>query len=419
MLFFCFSPIFLAVNALYIYEVCKWIDTLEVINRKLRKGFKIIFGIIWSICSVAIFGAFLIPYSVSLEGNPFLFKLRRILKQIGNYHLGVFIYTGMLFIIIFILRLFDRIVISLSKENTDIKELLNMRARKIRRAVFGIINIGIIVFITLWGVHNAKNIKVKNYDITVNKKVDNVDELKVVLAADLHMGYNIGCEQIGRMVELINNENADLVVIAGDIFDNEYEALDDPDNLCALLGSIKSKYGIYAVYGNHDVSEKIIGGFTFNWDEAKESDPRMDKLLEDANIKLLYDDFVTVCDDSLYLYGRPDYEKPGRGMTDRLSADEITAQLDLSKPVIVLDHEPNQLDELSRAGVDILLCGHTHDGQFFPMNLSSRYFTWENSAGLLKKDNMTNIVTSGVGVYGPNIRIGTDAEICSITVHFE
>lgn len=419
MLFFCFSPIFLAVNALYIYEVCKWIDTLSVMNKRLRKGFKIIFGIVWGFCSVAIFGAFLIPSSVSIEDNSFLFGLRRSLKQIGNYHLGVFIYTGMLFVIILMLRLIDRLIISLSNKNGDIKEILNTRARKIRRAVFGIINIGIIVCITLYGVHNAKDIKVKNYDITVNKTVSNEDELKVVLVADLHMGYNIGCEQIERMVELINNENADLVVIAGDIYDNEYEALDNPEHLCTLLGSIKSKYGTYAVYGNHDVSEKIIGGFTFNWDEAKESDPRMDKLLEDANIKLLYDDFVTLCDNSLYLYGRPDYEKPGRGMTERLSADEITAKLDLSKPIIVLDHEPNQLDELSRAGADIVLCGHTHDGQFFPMNLSSRYFTWENSAGLLKKDNMTNIVTSGVGVYGPNIRIGTDAEICSICVHFK
>lgn len=418
MLFFCFSPFFLAVNALYIYEVCKWIDALEIINKNIRVAFKIIFGIIWGFCSIAIYGAFLIPSSVSLENNPLLFELRRNLKQIGNYHLGVFIYTGMMFIIVFLFRLIDRIIISRSKKIADINEILNTRTRKIRRAVLGIINISIIVLITICGVHNAKNIKVNNYDISVSKKVESTDELKMVLVSDLHMGYNIGCEQIEKMVKLINDEDADLVVIAGDIFDNEYEALENPEHLCALLGSINSKYGTYAVYGNHDVSEKIIGGFTFNYDEAKESDPRMDKLLEDANIKLLYDDYVTLCDDSLYLYGRPDYEKPGRGKTGRLSAEEITSKLDLDKPIIVLDHEPNELDELSKAGVDIALCGHTHDGQFFPMNLTSRYLTWENSAGLLNKGKMINIVTSGVGVYGPNIRVGTSAEICSITVHF-
>lgn len=418
MLFFCFSPIFLAINALYIYEVCKWIDALEIINKNIRKAFKIIFGIIWGFCSIAIFGAFLIPSSVSLVGNPVLFQLRRILKQIGNYHLGVFIYTGMMFVIVFLFRLIDRIIISLSKKTADINEILNTRARKIRRALLGIINISIIVIITLCGVHNAKNIRVNNYDISVSKKVDNTNELKVVLASDLHMGYNIGCDQIEKMVKLINDEEADLVVIAGDIFDNEYEALEDPERLCDLLGSINSKYGTYAVYGNHDVAEKIIGGFTFNWNAAKESDPRMDKLLNDANIKLLYDDYVMLCDDAVYLYGRPDYEKPGRGKTDRLSADELSAKLNLEKPVIVLDHEPNELDELSKAGVDIVLCGHTHDGQFFPMNLTSRYLTWENSAGLLNKGKMINIVTSGVGVYGPNIRVGTSAEICSITIHF-
>ena len=74
-----------------------------------------------------------------------------------------------------------------------------------------------------------------------------------------------------------------------------------------------------------------------------------------------------------------------------------------------------ELQELADAGVDVDLCGHTHDGQFFPLNLTSK-FVWENCAGLLKKDHMYNFVTSGVGLFGPNIRIGTDAEVCIINI---
>ena len=67
--------------------------------------------------------------------------------------------------------------------------------------------------------------------------------------------------------------------------------------------------------------------------------------------------------------------------------------MDLSLPVLVIDHEPRELQELADAGVDVDLCGHTHDGQVFPGNIVIRFF-WENPCGYLKKGNMHNIVTS-------------------------
>lgn len=237
------------------------------------------------------------------------------------------------------------------------------------------------------------------------------------MAADLHLGYNVGCYQMKKMVDKINRQEPDLVVIAGDIFDNEYEALDNPDRLASILRGIKSKYGVYACYGNHDIQEKILAGFTFgNKNEKKVSDVRMDEFLEDANIRLLQDEYVLI-DDSFYLYGRPDAKKPGRGIDIRKTPKEIMEKLDSRKPVIVLDHEPSELKELSEAGVDIDLCGHTHDGQMFPGNLVTKLF-WENSCGYLKKGEMHNIVTSGIGLFGPNMRVGTKAEICSVKVHF-
>ena len=125
----------------------------------------------------------------------------------------------------------------------------------------------------------------------------------------------------------------------------------------------------------------------------------------------------TLIDGKFYLYGRPDAHRPGRGIETRKTPDEITAGLDKDKPIIVLDHQPKELQELADAGVDIDLCGHTHDGQMFPGNLTIKLM-WENACGYLQKGKMHNIVTSGVGLFGPNMRVGTKAEICPITIHF-
>ena len=78
---------------------------------------------------------------------------------------------------------------------------------------------------------------------------------------------------------------------------------------------------------------------------------------------------------------------------------------------------PRFLKQNADAGVDVMLCGHTHDGQFFPLNIAIRT-AWENPAGLKKVGGMTSVVTSGVGVYGPDMRIGTDADISVVDIHF-
>ena len=91
------------------------------------------------------------------------------------------------------------------------------------------------------------------------------------------------------------------------------------------------------------------------------------------------------------------------------------------KDVLLTEHgiytREKELDKTAAAGVDLDLCGHTHDGQIFPGNLIIHLF-WENSCGYLRKGTMHNIVTSGAGIWGPNMRVGTNSEICPITVHF-
>lgn len=393
------APAYLAVCAYILFRTIHWIQVLHSIfqNVWVCRGI----GLIYFFVVFSILIAFMAPAS----------GFRRFMKLLSNYWLGVLVYTIMTVGIADGLRL----LIKYPLKNVAFpgRELL---FSNVGTAVVGAVCAVIITTVSIYGMINAGNIQTTKYDISIDKKAGKLDSLNVVLIADLHLGYNIGCRHMEKMVEKINAQNPDLVVVAGDIFDNEHEALENPDRLAAILRGIQSKYGVYACYGNHDIQEKILAGFTFGGKEKKESSVKMDEFLEKSGITLLRDEYVLI-DDSFYLYGRPDYERPGRGIDERKSPQEITEDLDLSLPVLVIDHEPRELQELADAGVDADLCGHTHDGQLFPGNLTIKLM-WENACGYLKKGNMHSIVTSGVGLFGPNMRVGTKSEICDIMMHF-
>jgi predicted MPP superfamily phosphohydrolase len=275
----------------------------------------------------------------------------------------------------------------------------------------------LIVTISGYGLYHARDVQLKDYSVTVNKTIGDEKELKVVLLSDLHLGYSVGVNHIEKMVDIVNSQNPDIVCIAGDIYDNDYDAIENPDKIATLLAGMKSTYGTYACWGNHDVDEKILSGFTFNYDDEKSHDKRMSSFFKKANITLLEDESVLI-DNKFYVVGRVDESKPATENNERKTPSELLQDLDKTKPVIVIYHEPDELEELSQAGTDLLLCGHTHDGQIFPGNLINKLF-WENSYGYLKKGNMHNIVTSGVGVYGPYMRIGTDSEVVAINVNLK
>lgn len=223
-----------------------------------------------------------------------------------------------------------------------------------------------------------------------------------------------------ELVRKINKQKPDLVCIAGDIFDNEYDAIRNPEKLEKTLRGIKSTYGVYACWGNHDLNEEILAGFTFKHKDGDLSDikdPRMKKFLEDSNIHILEDESVLI-NDQFYVIGRKDASLTEKIHETRKAPARLTEKLDRDKPIIMIDHQPKELQELADAGVDLDLCGHTHNGQTFPGNFTIKLM-WENPCGLLSKDNMTNITTSGAGVWGPAMRIGTDSEICSINIQLK
>ena len=388
-------PVYLLVNWYIYHWLINWMGSCSKYFKS--KQSKFIINFIYGFFASSLLIAFILPN----------IKLKRYFNLIGNYWLGVLLYV---IITVVIFDLVARLLYKLKKIKKD-------KFSNRRFVIAGAICIVIILTVSILGVINARILRTTRYEIDINKKVPNMKDLNIVMVADLHMGYNIGYKHISKMVNMINKENADLVIIAGDIFDNDYEAIERPNDMMRLLRNIKSKYGVYAVYGNHDIKEKTLAGFTFDYKKHKVSDILMDEFLEKANIKLLRDE-KTLINNNIYLYGRPDYTKLGRGITKRKTPEEITKDMKQEKPIIVIDHQPKELDELSKAGVDLDLSGHTHDGQLFPGNILTKIM-WENSCGYLKKNNMHSIVTSGVGLYGPNMRVGTKPEITTIKVNFK
>ncbi len=300
-----------------------------------------------------------------------------------------------------------------------VKEIPKARAYERRyRVIFGCILLCLTGLINVYGIIHARQTETERYEITIDKEAGKLKNLRVALVADLHLGYNIGVNEMRKMVDIINRENVDIVLMAGDIYDNDYGAIDRPEEIRALFQSIQSKYGVYACYGNHDVAETTLGGFTLeDPDIPKTSDEQMDEFLRSAGIVLLRDQSVLI-DQAFYVIGRQDYSTEKKAGIVRATPEELVEGLDQSKPIIVIDHQPRELQELSDAGVDLDLCGHTHDGQLFPGNIATAVF-WENSCGYLRKGSMQNIVTSGVGLWGPNLRVGTNSEVCIIDITFE
>lgn len=394
MIFLFLLPFYLGVSSYMMFRFFYWMKHCNHRFNWLR--FKVPFAVVYLFMALSPVIAFLLPKSA----------VAIVIRRISTYWIGIMLYS-LLYVVLFDL-------LKLIAKHTKLKNtLLFSRGSVIS---IGSVVVACAVATCLYGIFNARNIKVNEYSVTVNKSCGSDKHLKAVLVADLHMGYAIGVDHITNMVEKINQQDADIVIIAGDIFDNSYDGMDDPEGIKAQLKSIKSKYGVYAVYGNHDIDEKILMGFTFDWGGKQLHSEKMTNFMKECNIKLINDESVLI-NDEFYLVGRRDTDKPGTEDGTRAEISELTKNLDKTKPIFVLSHEPDELQKTADAGADIDFSGHTHDGQLFPGNLTIGLF-WENPCGMIKKDNMYSIVTSGVGVYGTFMRVGTDAEICSVDIDF-
>ena len=273
------------------------------------------------------------------------------------------------------------------------------------------------IVIPVLGMHHAQQPVVSRYEADLRKETGEGEQLRIALIADLHLGVNSHLGTTRKMVSLINAEEPDIVVVAGDVFTSSYAALRDPENYAEALSGIKAPMGVYAVYGNHDVEETLFGGFAVHPVSEAFRTGQIEQFFRDSGFTVLYDEAVTVADGRIHLAGRIDGRKAGDGTDNRLSPEDLLKDIPPGELTFVLEHEPLEYRELQAAGADLVMSGHTHNGQICPANL---YVKWifENSYGQKTLYGMETFVTSGAGTFGPPMRTGTNSEIMIIDVRY-
>jgi predicted MPP superfamily phosphohydrolase len=249
----------------------------------------------------------------------------------------------------------------------------------------------VILLVMIWGNYNFNHPKIVKLQMESNKPKQN-KQLKIVMVSDLHLGVSIDKQRLKGFVKLINSQNPDVVLMAGDVSDRLMEPV-IRQNMAEELRLIKTKLGVFAINGNHE--------------HYAEKPNATAEYLESAGVKVLRDEAVLV-DNSFYLVGRD--ELP---LTNRKDLSGIIAGIDKNLPYILMDHQPFHLEQAQNLGFDLQVSGHTHNGQFFPGNLIVKSI-YELPHGYMKKGDTHYYVSSGLGIWGPQYRIGTQSEVVVI-----
>ncbi|TJY44176.1 metallophosphoesterase [Cohnella pontilimi] len=337
----------------------------------------------WIVFSIVVF-AYLLG-RVPLPGP--LRPAARLLKVIGSYYFAIMEF-GLLLILA-----------------ADIVAwLLSLAGMKPSNYVLlaGWIAIGIVAWLLLWGSRNAWSPVVRQYPVSVHKRVEGMDKLRIVAASDIHLGNIVGKRHLRRLLKKMNELQPDLILLPGDVIDDSIEPF-VRNNLSDLLRLLRAKYGVYAVLGNHE----YYGG------HVEEYVRRM----REIGVPVLRDERVVIAG-GIVIAGRKDKQAESMDPEGRISHEALLEGVDRAKPIIMMDHQPYHFDKAAEAGVDLLLCGHTHRGQFAP----NHWFTkrlFELDWGYMRKGSMHVAVSSGFGSWGPPIRIASRSEIMLIDMTFE
>ncbi len=317
--------------------------------------------------------------------------IRNFLSDVGSYWLALLLYILLMVCLIDIIRFGGK----------RIKHFKNLKKYKHTPLVSGLAVILTASVIVIYGVINASNPIIQRYEISVDKNAG-IKSLHVAMVSDMHLNPSSGKAEIDRFIKQVNEISPDVLFLGGDII---VEDTDLPTGvyLADSLSKLKLKYGIYAVTGNHE----YIGG-TADWYE---------KVLSSSGVKVLRDNVAQI-DNSIYIIGREDKSIGMYNNKNRLPLTQLLNGIDKNKPLILLDHQPNTLEEAENNNIDVQLSGHTHKGQMFPFTLITS-LTYKLDWGIMKENNFNLIVSSGYGTWGPPIRTGNTPEIIDLKINFK
>lgn len=313
-------------------------------------------------------------------------KLQWYISVIGNLWMGILVYLLLFFLLSDLIMQILRVL--------PISQITKIQA------VAGICATVLALSISAYGVLNARRIFTTQYDIKLSDTP--TSELTVALISDVHLGA-VGSEsRLEKIVAEINRLEPDLVCIAGDFFDTNYDSILNAEKAIETVRQIKSTYGIYACLGNHDAGKTLS---------------HMEDFLRQADVHLLKDDYAII-DGKMILVGRLDSSPiGGAGELQRGEMTDILKGADGDLPVVVLDHNPINVDHY-RNEADLILSGHTHKGQIFPGSLITGAM-YAVDYGYYRSDSgVQAVVTSGAGTWGLPMRVGTKCEVVRIDLEF-
>lgn len=268
-----------------------------------------------------------------------------------------------------------------------------------------------------WGVYSAVVPQTTYFTINLNKSAQlgpsPLKTLRIVQLTDIHINEYTGRRYIENMVARTNALEPDLIVITGDVLDNQLKPYLDQD-LAPLFTQLKAKYGTIAVFGNHEyygiarmpnnLLSDVLGAF------------------KAGNLITLQDSRWQLPDSNIVVIGRDDYAANLIG-EQRQPLESLLTGIDTDRTItLLLDHQPHNLADAANAGIDVMFSGHTHGGQVFPATLIVNRM-YQNPRGLYQQardsgHTFSSVVSQGYGLWGPKIRLMTRAEIVVVDLVF-
>jgi uncharacterized protein len=249
------------------------------------------------------------------------------------------------------------------------------------------------------GVWNNNRLQIKHLSFELPQRSSTLRELHIVFASDFHLSQITNHDLVEKFVSRVNGLHPDLVLIGGDVIEGDRE--EDLNTYEAEFRKIRSKYGVYAASGNHERHRRGA----LNRDSAS-------KFFLRAGMKFV-EDGVEKVENAFYLAVR----KNGR-LSNRKTIVELLKDAPENLPIIVLDHSPTDLENVSNSRADLQFSGHTHNGQLFPMNWLVIPFQYELAWGTKRKGHTIFIVSSGLQAWGPPVKTAGDSELLSVKIYF-
>lgn len=244
-----------------------------------------------------------------------------------------------------------------------------------------------------------------DYELTTDK---DVLAFKIAMLSDVHLGTTFDADGFAGHLKTIETHNPDIVVVVGDYVDDG-TSKEEMVKASKALGKIKTKYGVYFVFGNHDRGYYGPAYRGFSEQEL------IDELKKDG-VVVLRDETVLI-GNRFYLIGRKDFSAVKERRGSRLSMNDLTGNLDKNKYMIVLDHQPADFENQAKSEADLVLCGHTHGGQLFPFNQVGKWIGANDLVYGHEKRNKTDfIVTSGISDWAIKFKTGTKSEFAIINI---